>query len=129
MNDQISWHYIWKKWFLLEDKDFNNRKVRLFKYNVSKHNSNCIKTWEWCKYYYNVKSLCVSDHLHGKTVRQVLAKRKFYLDLRSRSSSSTVIKQLIQDLLALGGVSFLYISYFGYGHKQRWLFRWIPRVL
>ena len=36
-------------------------------------------------------------------LRQVLARRKFYLDLKSRGAAS--IKQLIQDLNALGGVS------------------------
>ena len=39
----------------------------------------------------------------GKTIRQVLAKRRFYLDLKSRSVQTT--NQLVQDLIALGGVS------------------------
>ena len=46
------------------------------------------------------------DHISGKTVRQVLAKRKFYLDLKSHTSTTSSIKQLVQDLLALGGVRF-----------------------
>ena len=46
----------------------------------------------------------------GKTIRQVLAKRRFYLDLKSRTAQTT--KQLVQDLIALGGVSIITISYF-----------------
>ena len=46
----------------------------------------------------------------GKTIRQVLAKRRFYLDLKSRTAQTT--KQLVQDLIALGGVSIITISCF-----------------
>ena len=40
----------------------------------------------------------------------MLAKRRFYLDLKSRTAQTT--KQLVQDLIALGGVSIITISYF-----------------
>jgi hypothetical protein len=43
-----------------------------------------------------------SKDVCGKTIRQVLAKRRFYLDLKSRSVQTT--NQLVQDVIALGGV-------------------------